>query len=129
MSALTSNSTRPSCRRSILFAWLFLALTLALDVHGKPPIAVTEAALPVWPQPPEVARIAYVGEVKRPSDLGIQRSTFGKIFNWITGAEKGNEALEKPFGLALDDKENLCLTDTGSGSVAFYDREARKWQR
>ncbi len=83
----------------------------------------------VWPTPPETARIAYSQSVLRPSDLGIKRSSIGRVVNWITGADKGDEVMAKPFALGLDENDNLCLTDTGSRSVSFYDRQARKWHQ
>ena len=42
--------------------------------------------------------------------------------NWLTGGERGNEALVKPFGVALDEKDNICITDTGSQTVVYIDR-------
>jgi sugar lactone lactonase YvrE len=65
----------------------------------------------------------------RPADLGIKRSALGRMANWLTGSEKGNEQLLRPFGLAFDERDNLCLTDTAANAVWFFDLKARKCSR
>ena len=83
----------------------------------------------VWPQPPETPRIAFQAVVVRPTDLGISRSTIARFSKWLTGSEKGNERLAKPFAICLDELDNISLTDTGAGAVCFYDKSRRKWSR
>jgi sugar lactone lactonase YvrE len=70
-----------------------------------------------------------VQSILRPADIGIKFSAFTRFGHWITGSEKGNEALSKPFGLALDEKDNICVTDTGANAVCYYDRAKKKWHR
>ena len=82
----------------------------------------------VWPSPPEAPRIAYVQSFSRPADLGIKQSSLTRFGHWITGSDKGNELLVKPFGVALDENDNLCLTDTGANRVSYFDRAKMKWQ-
>src|SRR5512137_764917 len=67
----------------------------------------------VWPARPEVARIAYQQSILRPADLGIKRSRLVRFGQWLTGSDRGNERLVKPFGIALDETGNLLVTDTG----------------
>jgi sugar lactone lactonase YvrE len=62
-------------------------------------------------------------------DFGAKSSAFTRFGRWLTGGAGSADALQKPFGLALDEDENLCLTDTGANAVCFYDRKARKWHR
>jgi len=83
----------------------------------------------VWPDPPDPPRIAYVQSVFRPGDLGIKTSAFTRFGHWVTGSDKGNEPLLKPFGISLDENDNLCLTDTGANTVCYYDRAKKKWAR
>lgn len=87
------------------------------------------AAAQVWPAPPEPARIEFVSSIHRPSDVGLKRSTLARWGTWLVGSDKGNKALNKPFGIALDEQDNLCLTDTGANSVCFYDKAKRTWSR
>jgi DNA-binding beta-propeller fold protein YncE len=82
----------------------------------------------VWPAPPEEPRVAYVRSFHQPADAGIKRSKIGRFFTWLTGASV-NDQLAKPFGLALDEQDNLCITDTGANAVIFHDRQKKTWQR
>lgn len=112
-------------------ASLLGALLLLAGCSGmQEPQATAPAAPPmVWPAAPETARIAYVGSIVRPADLGVKRSSLSRFGRWLTGSEKGNEALVRPFGIALDEQDNLCLTDTGSNTVSYYDKVRKKWTR
>jgi len=83
----------------------------------------------VWPPPPLPARISLVQTISRPSEAGVKASAFGRVANWVTGAEKGNEPLIKPFGLAFDDQDNLCLTDTAEKTVSLFNIRQKKWLR
>ncbi len=97
-------------------------------MHPAPQVA-EPAAAPVWPAPPDPARIAYVRSFSRAADLGIKPSVFGRIGRWITGSDKGNESMVKPFGLGLDEEDNIVVSDTGSASVTYYDRVRKKTAR
>jgi DNA-binding beta-propeller fold protein YncE len=121
-------------RANTFSLWLLGAMGLALagcsGVKQTQPAHPPEpAAALVWPEPPDPARIAYVRSVYSPKDLGIKTSTFGKISRWLTGSDKGNEALIKPFGVSLDENGNLCVTDTGSATVSWFDLARKKGKR
>ncbi len=83
----------------------------------------------IWPEPPEPPRIAYRGSIRRPADMGVHASAASRFGRWLTGSEKGNEVLNKPFGIALDEAGNLCLTDTGANTVCYHDKARKKWTR
>jgi DNA-binding beta-propeller fold protein YncE len=83
----------------------------------------------VWPAPPDVARIAFVESITTPRTAGARLPALKKLANWITGDHAGNEPFRKPFGIALDERGNLCLTDTGANTVSFFDRKEKKWHR
>jgi hypothetical protein len=107
---------------------LLLLLTACSSVHSPSPAALSSPA-PVWPPPPEPPRIGYVRSLSTPADFGAKSSAFTRFGRWLTGGAGAADALQKPFGLALDEHENLCLTDTGANAVCFYDRKGRKWHR
>ena len=92
-------------------------------------IASTPAAPVVWPAPPDEARIAYVRTLHVPRDIGQSPSVFTRIGHWITGEGSQTLALQKPFGLALDESGNLCVTDTGANLVCYLDFSHKKWRR
>lgn len=81
----------------------------------------TPSAPLVWPSPPAEARIEYVGSIA--SDVGVRERRWSKIVNSLTGRSIETEHLSRPFGVALDADDNLCLADPGAGSVYFFDRK------
>ena len=83
----------------------------------------------VWPAPPDEPRIAFVQTISKPSDAGVRGSGFRRMANWITGAQSGDEPLSRPFGLALDEADNLCITDTRENVVCVFDKAARRSYR
>lgn len=93
-----------------------------------PPVAPAPPVARVWPSPPEEPRIAYVQSLRGPADAGIQPSGFGRFIRWLTGAAAADQ-LVKPFGVALDEDDNLCVTDTGNHSVSYFDRVHKRWRR
>jgi DNA-binding beta-propeller fold protein YncE len=54
---------------------------------------------------------------------------FTRLGHWISGENGESIALQKPFGLALDESGNLCVTDTGADLVCYLDFKKRKWRR
>jgi len=84
---------------------------------------------PAWPPPPAEPRVVYVRDIARPADIGARPSVLSRLANWITGAGQEKGALDKPFGLALDDAGNLVVTDTGANAVCLLDFTQKKWLR
>jgi len=122
----------PSRHRRGWFATVLLqafALLFASCSRMPPGPAKESRDSIVWPAAPEAKRIAYVQSISRPSDFGAKQAFFTRLGHSIVGSEKGNERLNKPFGVALDDEDNLCLTDTGESAVCFYNRAKRTWRR
>ena len=112
----------------ILFALAAVIWTGAAcsRLHSKAADPVASKTL-VWPAPPETPRIAYVQSLATPRDFGIRSSSFVRFGQWLTGTTRESGAMQKPFGLALDEKDNLCVTDTGANTVSYFDRVNRKW--
>lgn len=111
----------------------FLLLAAALSGCAGKPVRTDGAAdgrLPrVWPPPPAQARVEYVRAIAAPADLGMRPSFFRRIANYLTGGRRGAEPLVKPFGVALDEDGNLCVTDTGAGAVSYFDLSGKKYRR
>jgi sugar lactone lactonase YvrE len=106
---------------------MILILILAGCQHPQP--STHSAPRQVWPAPPDTARIGYVQSVESPNDLGVKTAPLTRFGRWLTGSDKGRERLLKPFGIALDEQDNLCLTDTGANVVCYFDRAKKKWHR
>jgi DNA-binding beta-propeller fold protein YncE len=87
------------------------------------------APAPVWPLPPDAPRVAYVQSFTQPADAGARQSGFRRLANWLSGATRGNEKFSKPFGVAVDESGDLCLTDTAANTVSFYDQHKKQWNQ
>ena len=108
---------------------VLFCLLPASRLAAKP---ATNAPALVWPQPPDEPRIAWLRSLQGPPDFGIKRSTLGRIAGWLTGSTPENGRFIKPFGIAFDEQDNLCFTDTGANTVSFFDRTAktlRRWEK
>jgi DNA-binding beta-propeller fold protein YncE len=104
----------------------FLLCLTSMNATAAQSLAITNR---VWPSPPDAPRVAFVRNITQPSDLGARQSGLRRFANWISGASKGNEKFAQPFGLGLDERGNLCLTDTAANSVSFYDARKHQWNR
>ncbi len=115
--------------RGAALAAALLAVFTGCGTHKHQETSAQPEQSIVWPAPPDPARIAFVQSVHRPAELGVKYGAFTRLGHWLTGSERGNEALVKPFGVTIDPEDNVCVTDTGSGAVCFYERAKRKWHR
>ena len=122
--AQTRNRTRRNLRMGLLCRVLVLPAASLLGAQSG-----AAAAQLVWPPPPDEPRIAYVQSISNPGDAGVKASLFHRISNWLSGARQGGEPLSRPFGLAVDEAGNFCITDTGAKAVCFFDRAAKRWYR
>ncbi len=91
--------------------------------------SVRTGVAPVWPPPPNEPRVVYVRSFSKPAEVGIKASAFKWLVKQVSGADAGEKKLVNPFGLALDEKGGLCITDTGARTVSYYDAAAGQWQQ
>jgi DNA-binding beta-propeller fold protein YncE len=101
-----------------------LAISCASTKHETMP-----AYHPVWPSAPDDPRVIFVKTISGPADIGQSPSFFRRIGNWLTGDNGSSKNLQKPFGIALDENGNLCVTDTQNNYVCYLDFAKRKWLR
>jgi sugar lactone lactonase YvrE len=117
----------PPVRRGRIAPGFIAAACLFLTVGAAKKPSSSEIT---WPSPPEQPRISYLQSIAEPVDLGIKRSGWGRFIKWIVGADQGiNQKLIKPFGIGLDEADNLCVTDTGANVVCFFDAAEKRWHR
>jgi DNA-binding beta-propeller fold protein YncE len=83
---------------------------------------------PVWPPAPDEPRVVYVRSLHAPRDIGQSPSLFTRLGHWITGENGESMSLQKPFGLALDESGNLCITDTGADRIYYCDFIHKQWR-
>jgi sugar lactone lactonase YvrE len=83
----------------------------------------TVEAGPVWPSPPEPARVRFTKLVAGASDWGVSRSWFGRIVDTVTGRQ--DTQFVRPTGVAISDGI-LYVADPGAQSLIVLDTARRK---
>lgn len=73
----------------------------------------------VWPPPPEIPRIQFVAGVSTPRDMGIGRSIFRKMFDYLVGRKPA--AMVSPYGIEVDPEGRVYVVDTYLKTVHVFD--------
>ena len=82
---------------------------------------ITTESLPdiVWPPPPEIPRIRFVGAVSKPQDLQIRPGVFRRFFDYLIG--KTEVPMVAPYGVEIDSAGRLYVVDTFLRAVHVFD--------
>jgi len=81
---------------------------------------------PVWPPPPQTARIQYIRSISGPSDIGMKKSWFKKTMETIFGKDEAIEMLLRPYGVFAD-SERIYVTDPGNRLLHVFDMKEKKY--
>ena len=93
---------------------------------GKPAAAVERE--PVWPLPPEPARIRYVRSYRGADDFNTRKKASGwktLVFGQDSTAPELPDTLVKPYGVAASANGLVYVSDTASRRVFVFDAERR----
>ncbi len=71
-----------------------------------------------WPPPPQKARIVFEREINFPRDISKSTGFLNRVKELFLG--KNMPLLIRPYGLALDKKDNLLIVDTGGRLVHIF---------
>ena len=82
---------------------------------------------PSWPRDGN-RRIAYVGELRTPEDLGIEHGFFARIWRSIAGQDDSEE-LYRPYAVALSADGRIAVADPGRHAVFVFDPRASDYHR
>lgn len=82
-----------------------------------------------WPPPPAPARISHLQNIACAADLGIKPSSWSRLSRFFTGASRDTEKFMTPSAVAFDEEGNICLTDTGTAQVWFFDCRRKRHER
>lgn len=121
---IPENLPRANNSRWRLWAWLSVGLLWSLSPSKT---LAGETNNLAWPPPPAEPYIVFVRTISGPRDIGVRGSLFSRIGNALTGVGKDAKKMDRPFGLTLDDANNLVVTDTSANSVDYLDLAAKKW--
>jgi DNA-binding beta-propeller fold protein YncE len=80
----------------------------------------------VWPEPPEAARIKYVGTISSETDLKKEVSWTQGVGKLIFG-KKEPGVLVNPYAVAVDRGNRLLVADTGTALVHLFDLKTRNY--
>ena len=128
MAKLLFLSTRVSCLNVIRLIFVYLLLALAsgcASSQGMPnEIRGVEPVL-FWPPPPEDAKIQYINTISRPEDVGITKSFFRKVVEFLFG--KSDERIQQPYGVTADNTGRIYVADSALRVVHVFDLSAAKY--
>lgn len=77
-----------------------------------------------WPAPPETARIALVGTIQQPEDMGIRPPALARFWHTLVGRK--TVTLESPHGLTTDSAGRLYVVDKVLRQVHLFDVAGRR---
>lgn len=111
--------------RDTLPAALLLTITSGCS---KPRGEIFPAIIPaiVWPSPPDVPRIRYVGAIATEADLKPGKSMFKGLGEVIFGKDS-IRAMLSPYSTCTDRRGRLFVCDSNGQMVHVFDLETRKY--
>jgi DNA-binding beta-propeller fold protein YncE len=120
--------TAASIQICALIASLILGLVPSAWA-GKKKTPQFDTSTLVWPSPPDQPRIRYLNQYFGELDLLGKKQAKGGILERIAGVNITPEErprLSKPYGVAVDSKGRVYVTDTGKSLVFVFDLENKK---
>ncbi len=82
-----------------------------------------------WPPAPAQARIRYVGQLSRDTDLKPPRRTFQAIADFFVGKAPANALYGPRAVLRTADGERIWVADPGGRCVHLFDLNSRRYER
>src|SRR3990167_6831237 len=82
----------------------------------------------VWPVPPDEPRISYVMTIETPRDIGVKKSIFKRIIEFVVGKEP-EPRIQRPFGVLSDGNGTVYVTDTGLQTIHVFDYKNKKYRQ
>ncbi|MCC6544323.1 MAG: 6-bladed beta-propeller [Nitrospirae bacterium] len=81
-----------------------------------------------WPLPPDEPKISYVMTIETPRNVGVKKSIFKRIVEFVVGKEP-EPRIQRPFGVLSDGKGSVYVTDTGLQTVHVFDYKNKKYRQ
>src|SRR4030066_2598977 len=81
-----------------------------------------------WPLPPDEPKISYVMTIETPRNVGVKKSIFKRIVEFIVGKEP-EPRIQRPFGVLSDGNGMVYVTDTGLQTVPCFDCKNKKYRQ
>jgi DNA-binding beta-propeller fold protein YncE len=103
------------------------ALLFAVGCAQAPKQASKPFEIPVFPPPPEVARIIWERTVHSTADV-VADEKDGGLRRLVTGEMRTGEGMEKPYGVAVRNGR-VYVGDTVARNVVMFDLNAKRFTR
>jgi len=113
-----------SMRRQFLAA-ITCALALLSGCAATPPKAPVQIQAVFYPRPPDAPRIQHLATYASARDLEIEKGG-GGLKDFLLGEEKLEEALVRPYGVAIFDGK-IYVADSRAPGLAIFDLRERKF--
>ncbi len=111
-------------RTALLLAASLLAGACATPAPEPAPPTAGER---VWPQPPAQARIRFEKSFHTPADLGIGKSVWSRIGEFLTGRE--TRRMVRPMAIAATlQGGRILVADPGARGVHLFDTEHHRYR-
>lgn len=116
--------------RRVAHAVVVCVVAMVLQGCGTAPGVVFDQSRdgPVWPGPPDVPRIKYVGELKSEEDLHAPRSGLQSLGDAIFG-RKSVAGMVCPMAVCTDNGSRVFIADSGAQCVHVLDVNSRTYAR
>ena len=106
---------------------LLILLMLTAGCAGKPKPIFPQVNPPIgWPEPPEPARVRYVGRLATSADLKRPIGGLEAIGSAIFG-KKSARAMLTPFAVCTDGHDRLFVADSNAQVVHVFDLQTRRY--
>lgn len=103
--------------RILARSFAFMVLT---GCTASPLVDPFEAEIAFWPDPPDLKRIAFVGEFSSSGDLGIRESAWARFVSITAGGQQ--DAMVRPMAVAASlDGKIIFVADPDAQCVHRYD--------
>jgi DNA-binding beta-propeller fold protein YncE len=80
---------------------------------------------PVWPPPPQTAKIQFIKSISGASDIGMKKSWFKKTMDVLLGKDQTGEMLLRPYGVFAGN-ERVYVADPGNRLLHVFDLREKK---
>jgi len=114
--------------RHVFFSIILITLAgcAATDLETLQEEPLTSTTGPVWPPPPQTARIQYIRSISGASDIATKKSWFKKTMDTLFGKDEAVQTLLRPYGVFADN-EIIYVTDPGLRLLHVLEGREKKY--
>jgi len=108
-----------------LLAAILVTLALVSGCATAPPTAPAQRQAVFYPRPPDAPRIQHLATYASARDLETEKDRSG-LKDFLLGDEQQEEALVRPYGVAMADGK-IYVADSRAPGLAIFDLKSRKF--